>query len=73
MPNDIIARQRGFKWKSGHNVIVGKDQTIHAATEGIVYFRICNERKVPYYIIDVIPTVLPNRKRGPPRPYNYHP
>lgn len=32
MPNDIIARQRGFKWKSGHNVIVGKDQTIHAAT-----------------------------------------
>jgi len=30
-PNDIIARQRGFKWKSGNNVIVGKDQTIHAA------------------------------------------
>lgn len=27
---DIIARQRGFKWKSGENVIVGKDHTIHA-------------------------------------------
>lgn len=39
-PNDIIARQRGFKWKSGKNVIVGLDQTIHAKTEGIVRFRI---------------------------------
>jgi large subunit ribosomal protein L27 len=31
MPNDIIARQRGFKWKPGKNVIVGKDHTIHSA------------------------------------------
>ena len=31
MPNDIIARQRGFKWKSGNNVFVGKDFTIHSA------------------------------------------
>jgi len=30
MPNDIIARQRGFKWKTGKNVIIGKDQTIHS-------------------------------------------
>ena len=41
-PNDIIARQRGFKWKSGKNVIVGVDQTIHAKVEGIVKFRISN-------------------------------
>ena len=54
-PNDIIARQRGFKWKSGNNVIVGKDQTIHAKVQGKVFFRICNDRKVPYYFIDVIP------------------
>lgn len=39
MPGDIIVRQRGFKWKSGKNVIVGKDQTIHAKVEGIVHFR----------------------------------
>ena len=38
-PNDIIARQRGFKWKTGENVVVGKDQTVHAACEGIVHFR----------------------------------
>lgn len=30
MPGDILARQRGWKWKSGQNVNVGKDQTIHS-------------------------------------------
>jgi large subunit ribosomal protein L27 len=39
MPGDIIARQRGFKWKTGNNVIIGHDQTIHAKVEGIVTFR----------------------------------
>jgi ribosomal protein L27 len=53
MPNDIIARQRGFKWKPGKNVIVGKDQTIHAECEGIVRFRKSIYRKVPFYFIDV--------------------
>jgi large subunit ribosomal protein L27 len=32
-PNDILARQRGFKWRPGRNTYVGKDHTIHAATE----------------------------------------
>jgi ribosomal protein L27 len=53
MPNDIISRQRGFKWKSGNNVIVGKDQTIHAKCEGIVKFRNSKFRKRGYKIIDV--------------------
>lgn len=39
MPNDIIIRQRGFKFKSGENVFVGRDQTIHAKSEGIVIFK----------------------------------
>ena len=73
MPGDIIARQRGFKWKSGENVIVGKDQTIHSKVEGIVHFRDSKYRKVPYKIIDVIPTELPNRKMKHPAPYMYHP
>jgi ribosomal protein L27 len=73
MPNDIIARQRGFKWKTGTNVIVGKDQTIHAEVEGIVQFRDSVYRKTPYKIIDVIAKVLPNRKISHPPPYNYHP
>ena len=53
MPNDIIARQRGFKWHSGKNVIVGKDQTIHAACEGIVKFREGQYRRSSFSIIDV--------------------
>ena len=73
MPGDIIARQRGFKWKSGENAIVGKDQTIHAKCEGIVHFRESVYRKVPFYFIDVIPKKLPNRKQQHPAPYIYHP
>ena len=73
MPGDIIARQRGFKWKSGENVIVGKDHTIHAKVEGIVHFRESKYRKVPYKIIDVIATQLPNRMMKHPAPYMYHP
>jgi len=72
-PNDIIARQRGFKWKTGSNVIIGKDQTIHARVEGTVKFKLSHERKVPFYYINVEPKVLPNRKHAPPLPYNYHP
>ena len=73
MPGDIIARQRGFKWKSGENVIVGKDHTIHAKDEGVVKFRDSKYRKVPYKIIDVIQQTLPNRTLKHPAPYNYHP
>jgi large subunit ribosomal protein L27 len=54
-------------------VIVGVDQTIHAKVEGIVKFRISNERKIPYYFVDVEPKILPNRKHRPPTPYIYHP
>lgn len=73
MPNDIIARQRGFKWQTGKNVIIGKDQTIHAKVEGIVSFRDGLDRKVPYKIIDVIPQKNPNRTIKHPPPYLYHP
>lgn len=72
-PGDIIARQRGFKWKSGENVYIGKDHTIHAKVEGVVKFRESLYRKVPYKIIDVLPTELPNRKMKHPAPYIYHP
>lgn len=32
-PNDILIRQRGFKWKPGQNTYVGKDHTIHSKLE----------------------------------------
>lgn len=36
---DIIVRQRGNKYEAGENTFLGKDYTIHAATEGQVSFR----------------------------------
>ncbi len=73
MPNDIIARQRGYKWKPGNNVITGKDHTIHSACEGIVKFRQGKFRRNHYNFIDVEPQELPNRRQKHPSPYTYHP
>jgi large subunit ribosomal protein L27 len=36
---DIIIRQRGNKYEAGENTFLGKDYTIHAASEGQVGFR----------------------------------
>ncbi len=35
---NILARQRGTKWKPGNNVGRGKDDTLFALIEGIVKF-----------------------------------
>jgi large subunit ribosomal protein L27 len=35
---NILARQRGTKWKPGKNVARGKDDTLFALIEGIVKF-----------------------------------
>src|ERR1051325_11624868 len=35
---NIIARQRGTKWKPGHNVGRGKDDTLFALIDGVVKF-----------------------------------
>ena len=32
-PNDIVIRQRGFKWRPGKNTISGLDHTIHSRVE----------------------------------------
>ena len=42
----IIVRQRGTKIEAGKNVLVAKDHTLFAATEGIVTFR--NMRKTRF-------------------------
>lgn len=36
---NILARQRGTKWKPGENVGLGKDHTIFALIEGKVVYR----------------------------------
>ena len=35
---NIIVRQRGTKHNPGENVAIGKDDTLYALTDGIVYF-----------------------------------
>jgi len=35
---NIIIRQRGFKYRAGNNVLIGKDHTIYAKIDGVVKF-----------------------------------
>ena len=41
----IIVRQRGTKFKPGHNVGLGRDYTIYAAIDGYVKFEIIRDRR----------------------------
>ena len=76
-PNDILIRQRGFKWKPGLNTFYTKDQTIHSKIEGVVkftkeYIKKGKITKKNTYI-HVIPQVH-NKKIGVYNvPYCYHP
>ena len=47
----IIIRQRGSKYLTGHNVFYGKDYTIHAKVNGVVAFRTVAGNRVA---VDVI-------------------
>ena len=72
-PNDIIARQRGLKWKPGDNVRVGKDHTIKSKIEGVVQFRQHPYRIKHHLMIDVIPKEGKCTGKYNPKPYIYHP
>jgi large subunit ribosomal protein L27 len=39
LSGNILVRQRGTKWKPGHNVGLGKDHTIFALIDGKVEFK----------------------------------
>jgi large subunit ribosomal protein L27 len=43
---EIIVRQKGFWYRPGQNVHVGKDWTIHANVNGVVAF---SEKRVPKF------------------------
>lgn len=60
--NQIIARQRGFKWKVGENVHYGRDHTIHASKEGKVYFTRDQWSKKKRVRIHIVEQEVPNRK-----------
>ncbi len=52
-PGNIIVRQRGTKFYPGEGVMMGKDHTIFAVTEGVVSFR---RRRNNKNYISVTPT-----------------
>lgn len=37
-PGSILVRQRGSKFRAGKNVLKGGDDTLFAATEGVVHY-----------------------------------
>jgi len=42
---NIIVRQRGSKFRAGENVMMGKDDTLFATTDGIIQFSQKKQRK----------------------------
>jgi large subunit ribosomal protein L27 len=39
LSGNILIRQRGTKWRTGHGVGLGKDHTIFAIVDGVVTFQ----------------------------------
>jgi len=68
--NQILVRQRGFKWSPGYNVFVGKDHTLHSAAEGYVWHEWNPEKKRT--VVSVVPMKLPERPKLNPV-FCYHP
>ena len=71
---DILARQRGTKWKPGMNVAIGKDHTLHSKVEGSLAwtrdrFYIKRRRRS----VHVVPMELPNKRFPSPPPFMFHP
>ena len=68
--NKIIVRQRGFRWRPGYNVFVGKDHTLHSAVEGYVLHEYDESRHRT--VVSVIPYKIPEKPKLKPR-FCYHP
>ena len=73
LENEIILRQRGFKWHPGNNIKHGKDHTLHTKMEGKVVW--ANDRYAykKRKRVNVIPMEIPNRKFPAPFGFMYHP
>ena len=65
---NIIVRQRGTKFHAGDNVYMGRDYTLHAATDGTVVFRKSRHNRTFVSIApfeQVAATVAPKPKPAP--------
>lgn len=50
---NIIARQRGSKFKAGKNVKIGKDYTMFALIRGTVKFQKVNKKNTKIHVIPI--------------------
>lgn len=71
--NDILIRQRGFKYKPGENVHYGRDHTLVASKEGIVKFTTVPWSNLKKVVVNVLEKENPNRYISAPIPFMYHP
>lgn len=71
--NDILIRQRGFKYKPGENVHYGRDHTLVASKEGILKFTTLPWSNLKKVVVNVLEKEIPNRYIPAPTPFMYHP
>lgn len=69
--NKILVRQRGFKWRPGANVFIGRDHTIHSASDGFVYHQW--DAMLHRTIVNVVPAKEPVKRHLRKRVFCYHP
>lgn len=62
-----------MKYKSGVNTFMGRDQTIHAAREGMIKFTRVFAGGKFRTTVHVIPATNYNVKTHAPKPFKYHP
>ena len=55
--NKILVRQRGFMYRPGYNVLIGRDHTLHSTVEGYVLHEYDDVRKKT--VVSVVPWKLP--------------
>lgn len=61
-PTQILVRQRGYKWRPGLNVTVGKDYTLNSMVAGKVRMERDHGEKYTYVHVDA--KELPGGRRG---------
>lgn len=67
--NQILLRQRGFKYKPGANIFIGKDFTFHAGATGYVHHEKNEKGKT---VVSIVPAYREPRKKLP-FSFQYHP
>ncbi len=76
-PNDILVRQRGWKWRPGINTLTGRDNTIISKIEGVVKytksFSYIKKQLRKQTTVHVLPSIQGPNINQYPQVYQFHP